>query len=637
MINDFIEIEQTLHGYFNGHHMLASSVQLSSRSEKTMDVLSDLSGPEMNKDFVEYITGYPLQDDQYYVIAKTWYATEMKRPGCVWTHSLLIKLEDLKRVQFCKHFLDLFIRPTVEFDKYLYSNKLKLDLSNTNSDINNLSRFKLEFLIWSIFNHNEAVLISANTSLDYTTEIIFLWKIYSDVFCNKFSFCTGSLANRKIRDKLFDLQFVPYPLAKSISRTARNSIVLENPKNKYPLWVEEITNKILSQGNKEFEDFITIFGLEYNQKKYFKKFAELYIDITRGFDKLNALFLSIDQNFDEYDSNIIKNVTVNILINNINIGWFGNKEFSDLFIELCTETNIVNLNFDIMKLYSNIEKIWLEDKIVIQKIFKKLINNNTNELGQYFINFCASLITPSMLPEFTNLDIRTCNILISINYELALCIDLWHQTEEFQLRIIDCLKNKEISYELSVKLINIILNNSEVELYDQLYELFNNRALHGLFGWSIKTDYNNKQKIKFWLCKKHPYEYIKLLSEAQIPFDPEFLLLLISVLDPYSKTVLQFGKKPWEFSLNQIDLNEIEDYYKSKIVHFFLPIILLTDDKFSVDIVNFIFKYAYNKLYKQEFDNVQWAKLEPFLPQLTWYNNWDKCKRLKKALKAKGY
>lgn len=39
----------------------------------------------------------------------------------------------------------------------------------------------------------------------------------------------------------------------------------------------------------------------------------------------------------------------------------------------------------------------------------------------------------------------------------------------------------------------------------------------------------------------------------------------------------------------------------------------------------------------QSFPENEWEKLEKLLPELAWYNNWDRCKRLKKGLKRKGY
>lgn len=78
-----VTIQQTLHGYSNGHHLLESSILLSDESKRKMDMLT--------------------------------------RPGCVWTRSLLICLEDL---EFCacniNRLLSLFIRPNKKDSPNLY-------------------------------------------------------------------------------------------------------------------------------------------------------------------------------------------------------------------------------------------------------------------------------------------------------------------------------------------------------------------------------------------------------------------------------------------------------------------------------------------------------------------------------------
>ena len=42
-------------------------------------------------------------------------------------------------------------------------------------------------------------------------------------------------------------------------------------------------------------------------------------------------------------------------------------------------------------------------------------------------------------------------------------------------------------------------------------------------------------------------------------------------------------------------------------------------------------------LAKQSFPETEWEKLEVWLPEVAWYNKWDRCKRLRKGLKKRGY
>src|SRR4051812_5480513 len=83
-------VHQTLHGYSEGHRLLAASVALPDDAQHLMLRMSDLSGPQVIQGFEEYLTGYPVPSLSAYAFAKTWYADEMRRPGCVWTHTLLL-------------------------------------------------------------------------------------------------------------------------------------------------------------------------------------------------------------------------------------------------------------------------------------------------------------------------------------------------------------------------------------------------------------------------------------------------------------------------------------------------------------------------------------------------------------------
>ena len=59
-----ITLNQTLHGYSSGHHLLASSISLSETSKRKMDILSDLSGPDIAEGFEDYFSGYFLETEQ---------------------------------------------------------------------------------------------------------------------------------------------------------------------------------------------------------------------------------------------------------------------------------------------------------------------------------------------------------------------------------------------------------------------------------------------------------------------------------------------------------------------------------------------------------------------------------------------
>ena len=104
-------IEQTLHGYDMGHGLLASSLpNLAPEDQALLFKLSDWTGFHVLNANEEdcYLTAYPLPSKKYYAIAKTWYADEMERSGCVWTHTLLIPIDGISQEFDFRTIIDLF-------------------------------------------------------------------------------------------------------------------------------------------------------------------------------------------------------------------------------------------------------------------------------------------------------------------------------------------------------------------------------------------------------------------------------------------------------------------------------------------------------------------------------------------------
>lgn len=102
-------VQRQVHGYRQGHQLLAASAQLPRDDQSVIDRLSDVAGPlRPRESFEPYLTAYPLPSGQWFVIARTWQDLTVARAGCVRTMSLIIPMEDWARAQGLSEFLDLF-------------------------------------------------------------------------------------------------------------------------------------------------------------------------------------------------------------------------------------------------------------------------------------------------------------------------------------------------------------------------------------------------------------------------------------------------------------------------------------------------------------------------------------------------
>src|SRR4051812_33811324 len=106
-----VTLDQCLFGYDDGHRLLATSVSLPPSAATQLLLASDLAPGVSGSEVVEYWTGIPLIDANCYALLRTWSAPEIPRPGCVWSHAVLLPFSDLPRFVDLAVLKSLFARP----------------------------------------------------------------------------------------------------------------------------------------------------------------------------------------------------------------------------------------------------------------------------------------------------------------------------------------------------------------------------------------------------------------------------------------------------------------------------------------------------------------------------------------------
>lgn len=105
------QVDQALFGYSDGHRQVAASVRLPSKDQFQLAAATDLAaGVQLNPDD-SYLTGLPLAESRRFALIRTWPAPEMPRPGCVWSHVLLIESRLLSSHGNLSDFLGMLRRP----------------------------------------------------------------------------------------------------------------------------------------------------------------------------------------------------------------------------------------------------------------------------------------------------------------------------------------------------------------------------------------------------------------------------------------------------------------------------------------------------------------------------------------------
>jgi hypothetical protein len=221
-------IHQAIHGYREGHRLLSSSLSISSDAARAMLVLSDMSGPAMQPGFDEYLTGYPLPGNELFAFAKTWYAAEMQRPGCVWTHSLLLSREQLS-ISSVSSLVSKFRRPQQEGVECAATTPLELDGAANGVKVDGFADpATASALLGAVLGQARPVIVTVENAGQHELTFLQLWEELWPAARARFSFCTGSLMPRSVAGALMDLQAVPRALPSSqFRKSAGAALVLD--------------------------------------------------------------------------------------------------------------------------------------------------------------------------------------------------------------------------------------------------------------------------------------------------------------------------------------------------------------------------------------------------------------------------
>ncbi|WP_302642779.1 hypothetical protein [Dysosmobacter sp.] len=119
--------------------------------------------------------------------------------------------------------------------------------------------------------------------------------------------------------------------------------------------------------------------------------------------------------------------------------------------------------------------------------------------------------------------------------------------------------------------------------------------------------------------------------------DATLFEVVIDVLDPYDDDLLQVAPTVWEQLYQKFCGISAAYSVRIKYAQFVLPIILRSDNCFADELVRFAFTTVHKILANDNMDYCRWEKLSELLPDVVWYNSWDKCKRLRKAARRKQY
>ncbi len=157
MNQEHIRVDQCLFGYEDGHRLLSSSIPLGDETS-TLTSLSDLAPGAVFGRSSGYWTGVPAPEIGRYALMRTWPAPEMPRPGCVWTHALLLSPDALENVEDLSMLRLLVVRPRNSLERDAYRRPFIIDPNRHDTDVSRTtySSERVSSVLESLYNQADS-------------------------------------------------------------------------------------------------------------------------------------------------------------------------------------------------------------------------------------------------------------------------------------------------------------------------------------------------------------------------------------------------------------------------------------------------------------------------------------------------
>lgn len=644
MESTLFNIDQALHGYSEGHRLLASSTEIRKEAHRTMLVLSDMSGPSMQDGFEEYVTGYPLINTEWYAFSKTWFAPEMDRPGCVWTHTLILSGEALSLLEDLRILLSLFRRPKGQSDFSAYREKIQYPQLRHVMEVPRPACHPLTGAILSELYGCEKdypVALTCGEPLSLEDTIMAIWSQQWPALRQQFTFCSGAMSVRLVNGKSFSFQIIPSNQRRQFEREVKDLRFVENglAQKIQEAWIDDLVEDVPKTTLTPLRTFLHSFGggVRHHMSKltiFYREHRLLPESTTRGRDVVN-LFYRLFPDSNESIPELVRCV-LGRRLGKRESDLLGVSEY-EMLLDLATydygntlDSQYINANSRAMQLFN-------EDKAKAIILMSHIIENRLTPIGREMLCGFASKINTADLIDISCSHRNLLFALASVAPSLMADPALWRIAPSEQLALLDAVSADKLSdVEISALLTGIIGAGTS-SISDEIFRKFGSRTIESLLEF-IDERGTPPGDINAWasVLRNDPETTIRWLKKHSPNSAKTFSFVVIG-LEPLGKVSAQEHVALWARLLRQFE-NNIAHQNAIALSRFLMPIALKNSGEDADYLAKFSFAYIHEALSKNELDWRTWKLLDPLLPELPWhwFRSWDKCERLRMAMKRKG-
>jgi len=611
-------IHQAVHGYQDGHRLLSSSTPLGSEPARVMLVLSDMSGPSMQPGFDEYVTGYPLAGTDYFV-AKTWYAPEMRRPGCVWTHSLLVPRAHVASMSAAR-LMGSFRRPQVDGVDVAATLPVVIDeeapVGGTGDGF--ADKGLAATMIGAVLGQPRPVIVVADTAAQFEAVFLRLWEELWPAERTRFSFCTGALMPRSNAGVLLDLQAVPRAVPPSQFRTSASAALvldLRTP-SKPEGWVDLVFDGAV-RGDATFRSWLEAAAGADAGRAVVPSLAPLFGAWHAPGSSARSVLASVVDAKDLDPGARSRLIGMVFERANTESGTAGRRE---LLQDLCghRDTDLAPIA---TMLEDQTRRLFEESRTEGVALVLSLLGSELTEVGERVLRAAALLLVPNDVETFGDTQVPFLSTIVGANPALAQSPILWQRAGSRAIEVLSQLSGANLDDKARGSVIDAIITSGRDVSVDALVR----------FGGKVAI-------IHALTALASGLLQLSWQWRSALSAQPNTVLDWLENLSSPSLRDLELGSR---FVSPKATQSRLATVWKGgtagsgsvppRVAAFGLTLAFWEADVKS-PLLAVCFQPTYDAAGSSRLEYEEWDWLSEQAPSVSWYRDWDRCERLVAAL-----
>lgn len=626
-------LHQALHGYSEGHRLLDSSIPIPDDLKRLMQRMSDLSGTSVVNGFQDYLTGYPLSSLDAYALAKTWYAPEMSRPGCVWTHTFIIPASVMARITSLDAIRPLFRRPDGRSIKDAYATPLILGSEPSNREDETESDLRVKMLAFMRDHYGRELgplVIPAADSDEYTEIILASWSQKWPALRMSFTFCTGSLSARMFENRPLDVQCVPIVATRQVSREiaeggSGDAIVMDLGSNDWQRWViSAVDDALLFEGG-PLRSFLWSVA-DTDARADFASFVKIYDSLNESLPLFNVLELIAQLFPGPTEGRLLKRA----IFGDQQTSLISRLETEELLVAIATTDHFGSFGLEELSVTDQARRLLAGQPVVGRRLLGELFRASLNPIGEEILKSLILAMHPENALAFVKDQQQFLPSLFRANAALATSAQLWVAAGGRKRELFESLAaHPRLEPDLVRGIIDALLDSGSDSFLGQAFSQWGEIAVLHALDW-VEAHGASMTEPRQAAFTSHVHDVMTWVGTDREK-STAMLAAVAHVVAPYSSQVAHHDSAVWIRALHALRENQREDE-ANYLSAFVLALALCNAPPTPLDLVSESFERVHWLAEKELLKDDAWFVLQPLVPQLSWRKNWDWCERLRRAL-----